>query len=69
MSLPLASPPSRQVDKPEANECKKKKEKSIEIENQEWCRNFGKEGAQIIRDCVNANLEDYEYLKSFALKA
>jgi hypothetical protein len=48
---------------------KKKKEKSIEAENEEWRREYGDEGAKIIRDCVDANLKDYEYLKSFALKA
>jgi hypothetical protein len=29
---------------------------------------FGEEGQRIIRECVNANVADYEYLKSFAIK-
>lgn len=47
---------------------KKKKEKSVETEDQEWREKYGEEGARIIRETVNANLADYEYLKSFAIK-
>lgn len=47
----------------------KKKEKSVETEDEEWRNEYGVEGAKAIRECVNANLKDYEYLKSFALKA
>jgi len=43
--------------------------KSVEAENEDWRQLYGEEGAKIIRDCVNANLKDYEYLKSFAIKA
>jgi len=34
----------------------------------EWVRVFGTEGAEIIRENVEANLPHYEYLKRFALK-
>jgi len=46
---------------------KKKKSKTIESEDQEWREKYGDSGARIIRECVNANLQDYEYLKSFAI--
>jgi hypothetical protein len=48
--------------------CKKKKTKTIETENEEWREKYGAEAARIIRECVNANIPDYEYLKSFAIK-
>lgn len=47
---------------------KKKRTKTIEIEDQEWREKYGEEGAKVIRETVNANLPDYEYLKSFAVK-
>lgn len=47
---------------------KKKKAKTVEIEDQEWREKYGEEGARIIRETVNANIPDYEYLKSFAIK-
>ena len=47
---------------------KKKKAKTIEIENKEWREKYGEEGAKVIRETVNANIPDYEYLKSFAIK-
>lgn len=34
----------------------------------EWRERFGEEGARIVRETVNANVTDYEYLKSFAMK-
>jgi len=34
----------------------------------EWVRLFGREGAQLIRENVDANLPHYEYLKQFAMK-
>ncbi len=37
-------------------------------ENEEWEKKFGKEAQQAIRDCVDANVAHYEYLKSFAVK-
>lgn len=47
---------------------KQKKTKTVEEENACWKETYGEEGAKIIRDCVDANIPDYEYLKSFALK-
>lgn len=46
----------------------KKKSKTVEIEDREWREKYGEKGAKIIRECVNANIPDYEYLKSFAIK-
>ncbi|EKD20539.1 uncharacterized protein L3040_004171 [Drepanopeziza brunnea f. sp. 'multigermtubi'] len=46
----------------------KKKAKSVEAEDQEWREKYGEEGARVIRQCVQANLADYEYLKGFAIK-
>jgi hypothetical protein len=47
---------------------KKKKPKTIESEDQEWREKYGEKGQKAIRECVNANIPDYEYLKSFAIK-
>ncbi|KAM0798882.1 hypothetical protein BDR22DRAFT_808468 [Usnea florida] len=47
----------------------KKKAKSDEEEDREWLEKFGAEGAKVIRQTVNANVKDYEYLKQFALTA
>ncbi|KAK0629740.1 P-loop containing nucleoside triphosphate hydrolase protein [Bombardia bombarda] len=46
----------------------KAKNPSIKEEDQEWREKFGEEAQKVIRDCVNANIADYEYLKSFAIK-
>ncbi|KAH8658713.1 P-loop containing nucleoside triphosphate hydrolase protein [Tricladium varicosporioides] len=46
----------------------KKKGKTVEIEDQEWVEKYGREAQKVIRECVNANISDYEYLKSFAIK-
>ncbi|KAL8675501.1 MAG: hypothetical protein Q9168_000013 [Polycauliona sp. 1 TL-2023] len=46
----------------------KKKIKSIEAENAEWTERFGEKGAKVIRETVDKNVEDYEYLKAFAIK-
>ncbi|TVY90606.1 hypothetical protein LAWI1_G003915 [Lachnellula willkommii] len=46
----------------------KKKTKTVETEDQEWREKYGVEGAKIIRETVDANIPDYEYLKSFAIK-
>ncbi|KAI9802118.1 MAG: hypothetical protein M1833_002039 [Piccolia ochrophora] len=35
----------------------------------QWTEQFGAEGAKIIRETVDRNVADYEYLKSFALEA
>lgn len=50
------------------NNPKKKKDKTIEVENAEWKQKYGEEGQKIIRETVEANIADYEYLKSFAIK-
>ncbi|KAL8824829.1 MAG: hypothetical protein Q9191_004796 [Dirinaria sp. TL-2023a] len=42
--------------------------KSVEDEDREWTEKYGEEGAKVIRATVNASIEDYEYLKQFALK-
>ena len=47
---------------------KKKKVKSVEEEDQEWRAKYGEKGAKVIRETVEANVKDYEYLKQFALK-
>lgn len=46
----------------------KKGVKSDEEYFKEWTEKYGEEGAKTIRDTVKANLEDYEYLKKFAIK-
>ncbi|KAK4123248.1 hypothetical protein N657DRAFT_573815 [Parathielavia appendiculata] len=45
-----------------------KKTPTEEEEDEEWRKRFGDEGQRVIRECVNANVADYEYLKSFAIK-
>ncbi|KAK4143846.1 P-loop containing nucleoside triphosphate hydrolase protein [Dichotomopilus funicola] len=45
-----------------------KKTPTEKQEDEEWRNKFGEEGQKIIRECVNANVADYEYLKSFAIK-
>ncbi|OBT63578.1 hypothetical protein VE03_07009 [Pseudogymnoascus sp. 23342-1-I1] len=45
-----------------------KKTKTVEQENECWKETYGEEAAKIIRECVDANIPDYEYLKSFAIK-
>jgi hypothetical protein len=47
---------------------KKKKAKTVGVEDQEWRDKYGEKGARVIRECVNANIPDYEYLRSFAMK-
>lgn len=41
---------------------------TVEQENEEWRKKFGDEAAKVIRETVDANTADYEYLKSFAIK-
>lgn len=47
---------------------KKKQVKAVEEEDREWTDKFGEARAKLIRETVNASVEDYEYLKQFALK-
>ncbi|KAL8349601.1 hypothetical protein RB598_005118 [Gaeumannomyces tritici] len=51
--------------KPRTHGCKSA---TTESDNKEWLEKYGEKGQKIIRDCVDANVEHYEYLKSFALK-
>ncbi|KAL8842207.1 MAG: hypothetical protein Q9170_000613 [Blastenia crenularia] len=44
------------------------KAKSVEDENKEWREKYGEKGAKIIRETVAASMEDYEYLKQYAVK-
>ncbi|KAL9013511.1 MAG: hypothetical protein Q9173_001796 [Seirophora scorigena] len=46
----------------------KKKAKCVKDEDSEWVEKYGEEGAKIIRETVEANMEDYEYLKQYAIK-
>lgn len=39
-----------------------------EEENKEWREKYGEEAQKVIRACVDANVADYEYLKSFAVQ-
>ncbi len=61
--------PQYSIDSADFRRCKKKKVPLVEDEDREWTKNFGEKAAKVIRDTVDANVEDYEYLKQFALKA
>lgn len=39
-----------------------------ESEDKEWREKYGEEGQKAIRECVNENVEHYEYLKQFAIR-
>ncbi len=39
-----------------------------EEENEEWREKYGEEAQKVIRACVDANVADYEHLKSFAFQ-
>ncbi|KAJ0104368.1 hypothetical protein J7T55_011152 [Diaporthe amygdali] len=41
---------------------------TVEAENEEWRKKYGDDAARVIRQTVDANVADYEYLKSFAIK-
>jgi hypothetical protein len=47
---------------------KKKEAKTVEVEDKEWREKYGEKAQKLIRACVNANIPDYEYLKSFTVK-
>lgn len=34
----------------------------------EWSEKYGEEGATVMRDTVRTCVDDYEYLKQFAIK-
>ncbi|KAF2749529.1 hypothetical protein M011DRAFT_419919 [Sporormia fimetaria CBS 119925] len=42
--------------------------KSDEQLYEEWREKYGEEGARVIKETVEANVEDYEYLKRFCVK-
>lgn len=46
----------------------KKGDSSPGQDDEEWTVRFGAENAKVIREVVDANMEDYNYLKQFALK-
>ena len=46
----------------------KKEPKTDEQLFVEWTDKFGEKGARIIKDTVDANVADYEYMKQFALR-
>jgi len=46
----------------------KKTPKSDEQLYKEWCDKFGEEAADVIKQTVEENVPDYEYLKQFAIK-
>ncbi|EXF79769.1 hypothetical protein CFIO01_10229 [Colletotrichum fioriniae PJ7] len=39
-----------------------------ESEEAEWLKKYGEKGLKEIRECVDANVKDYEYLKKFAIQ-
>lgn len=39
-----------------------------EEEDAQWKGKYGEKAAKMIRECVNANVEDYEYLRQCAMK-
>jgi len=41
---------------------------TIDSENKEWREKYGEKAQTMIRECVDASLPHYEYLKSFAIK-
>jgi hypothetical protein len=45
------------------------RERDNESYFREWVEESGVEGAKVIRDAVEAQVEDYNYLKQFALVA
>ena len=40
----------------------------MESEDREWREKYGEDAQKMIRDCVDANIPHYEYLKSYAIK-
>jgi hypothetical protein len=46
----------------------KKAQKTKEEEDAEWKEKYGEDGAKLIRETVDENVEHYEYLKQFAIK-
>jgi hypothetical protein len=46
----------------------KKAPKSDEQFYKEWTEKYGEEAAKLIQETAKKNVEDYEYLKSFAIQ-
>jgi hypothetical protein len=46
----------------------RQKDPTPEEEDKQWREKYGEEAQRVIRQCVDANVADYEYLKSFAIK-
>lgn len=44
------------------------KKRTEEEEDAEWRDKFGEEGRRVIRECVNANVEAYEFLRGFKME-
>ncbi|KAM0284385.1 hypothetical protein ACHAQH_001961 [Verticillium albo-atrum] len=51
-----------------ARDPKHKKVLTRESEDREWNEKYGEKGAKVIRQTVEDNVADYEYLKKFALR-
>jgi hypothetical protein len=51
-----------------ANARQKKHAKSEDEWDAEWREKYGDEAAKVIRQTVDANMEDYLYLKQYAIK-
>jgi hypothetical protein len=65
----VSSPEAPMVEwQPPVTMLQETKARSQQEEDAEWTEKYGEEGAKIIRQVVNANVEDYEYLKQFAIK-
>lgn len=47
----------------------KKKEKSEAEWNAEWTEKYGEKAAKVIRQTVDANMDDYLYMKQFVIRA
>ncbi|KAK1964697.1 hypothetical protein LY78DRAFT_132516 [Colletotrichum sublineola] len=47
---------------------REKKVITRESEEAEWLKKYGEKGLKEIRECVDANIKDYEYLKKFAIR-
>ncbi|GJC80679.1 hypothetical protein ColLi_03517 [Colletotrichum liriopes] len=47
---------------------REKKTITRESEEAEWLKKYGEKGLKEIRECVDANVKDYEYLKKFAIR-
>lgn len=59
----------RWTERTAANIISQKRTRKTEEEfDAEWTKKYGPEAAALIRKAVDANMEDYLYLKQFAVK-